>query len=169
MKRLRVVCDAIATRPGTVLRCTLPPLEHLHKRWQALVRVEPRSQVPGKRACSSNLDGRTHTSTGRPADGESRTGSRAARQVTRVVTLLRSGRGRDQAARPAWSVYQPIKQCRLEARHRPESDGQGAALASLSRASGAWTVRGTTSADLAENLPQVQRRTDPARCEIDVS
>ena len=79
------------------------PLEQLHERWEALVRVEPRSQVQA-RACSSNLDGRTHTSTGRPADGESRTGSRAARQVTRVVTLLRSGRGRAQAARPAWSL-----------------------------------------------------------------
>ena len=79
------------------------PLEQLYN-WDALVRVEPHSQVPGKRACCSTLDGRTYTSTGRPADGESRTGSRAARQVTRVVTLLRSGRGRAQAARPAWSL-----------------------------------------------------------------
>ena len=151
---------------GTALRCAF---------------IHLNNYTTGTRSCASN---RIHKCQARelaaalttaerirpPGDQQttSRTRRRGPRQVTRVVTLLRSGRGRDQAARPAWSVYQPIKQCRLEAWHRPESDGQGASLASLSRASGAWTVRGTTSADLAESLPQVQRRTDLARCEIDV-
>ena len=127
------------------------------------MRVEPRSQVQA-RACSSNLDGRT-TSTGRPADGESRTGSRAARQVTRVVTPCVPG-AVEPKPRPASGRYQAIKQCRLEAWHRPESDGQGAALAALSRATAARTVRDYLRG-FCHILQRVPVQNYPARCEID--
>ena len=53
------------------------PLEQLYN-WDALVRVEPHSQVPGKRACCSTHDGRTYTSTGRPADDVQDSPTRAA-------------------------------------------------------------------------------------------
>ena len=86
----------IATRPGTVLRCTLPPLEHLHKRWQALVRVHG-SLVPGSRLAAAISTAERVTSSPRPADGASRITQRA-RQVTRVVTLYLRARSRPSRA-----------------------------------------------------------------------